>query len=371
MRAVAVFPKERHVRLVDHPQPEILAPTQVAIRVREVGVCGTDREIATGAHGAPPEGAAYLVMGHEALGEVVEVGTSVTRLGAGDLVVPTVRRPCKDMRCRACAMGRPDFCVSGEFAQRGIQGAHGYLAERVVDEQRYMVTVPAELRDVAVLTQPLSVAEAALRQLEDHQRRLPWAEDFDGSAGRPPMRVAVVIGAGPVGALAALALRVRGYDTLIYSREARGKKSALAESFGIGWASRREETPEELALRVGPIDVILEASGASPLAFEALPALGPNGVFVFTGIPGRKAPVPRELGNVMPGIVLRNQAVLGVTNPSVEAYRAAVQDLALFARRWPTILPQLVTSRAPVADAKDVLEGPARGFKEVLTFEAD
>ena len=89
-------------------------------------------------------------------------------------------------------------------------------------------------------------------------------------------------------------------------------------------------------------------------------------MFVFTGIPGRRGPVPRELGNVMPGIVLGNQAVLGVTNPSADAYRAAVADLALFARRWPTLLPQLVTSRRPVAEAREVLEGSARGVKEVL-----
>jgi len=369
MRAVAVMASERQLRSVDHPEPQILSPTQIAIRVRDVGVCGTDREIAAGAYGSPPEGERYLVIGHEAVGEVVEVGTSVTRLRKGDLVVPTVRRPCRDMRCRACAQGRPDFCVSGEFGQRGIRAVHGYLAERVVDEQRYMVPVPPELRDVAVLTQPLSVAEAALRQVEEFQQRLPWAEEFEGEAGRPPARIAVVIGAGPVGALAALALRVRGWQTFIHSREPRGKKSALAESFGIGWSSRREETLEELSRRAGPIDLVLEASGASPLAFEALPALGPNGVFVFTGIPGRKAPVPRELGNVMPGIVLRNQAVLGVTNPSVDAYRAAVQDLALFSRRWPTLVPQLITSRRPIDEAKDVLEGTARGFKEVITLE--
>jgi threonine dehydrogenase-like Zn-dependent dehydrogenase len=369
MRAVAVFPRVPEVRVVDHPEPQILASSQVAIRVKEVGICGTDHEIASGAHGAPPDGSPYLVLGHEALGEVVEVGTSVSRLRRGDLVIPTVRRPCRDMHCRACAAGRPDFCVTGEFLQRGIRGAHGYLADRVVDEQRYMVPVPGELRDVAVLTQPLSVAEAALRLVEDVQRRLPWAEDVEGSTGRSAERVAVVIGAGPVGALAALALRVRGYSTVIYSREPRGRKSELVESFGLGWASRRDESPAELAARVGQIDLMVEAAGASPLAFEALPSLGPNGVFVFTGIPGRKAPVPRELASVMPGIVLRNQAVLGVTNPSPDAYRAALQDLALFSRRWPLLLPQLVTSRSPAEHAADVLAGPARGFKEVLTLE--
>jgi threonine dehydrogenase-like Zn-dependent dehydrogenase len=343
----------------------------VLLRIREVGVCGTDRDIAAGAYGDPPEGERYLVVGHEAIGEVVEVGTSVNRFRKGDLVVPTVRRPCRGVPCRACAMGRPDYCATGEFAARGIRGAHGYLAERVVDEQRYMVPVPAELRDVAVLTQPLSLAEAALKRVEEYQRRLPWAEEYEGQAGRPTARRAVVIGAGPVGALAALALEVRGFDTVIHSREPRAKKSALAEAFGIGWSSSRDETIEELARRIGAIDVVLEASGASPLAFEALAALGPNGVFVFTGIPGRKGPVPRELAGVMPGIVIRNQAVLGVTNPSADDYRAAVQDLALFARRWPALLPQLVTTRAPFDDAREVLAGSARGFKEVLVLAGE
>lgn len=368
MRAVAVVPGERGVRLVDHPEPQLLAPTHVALRVREVGVCGTDREIAAGKHGEAPEDAPYLVLGHEALGEVVEVGTSVTRLKRGDLVVPTVRRPCRDRRCRACAMGRPDFCETGAFTQRGIRRAHGYLAERVVDEQRYMVPVPPELRDVGVLAQPLGVAEAAIRQVEDLQRRLPWADDPDGASTRPPAHVAVVIGAGPVGVLSALALRVRGYETFVHSREPRGKKSALVESFGVRWSSEREEAIDALARRIGPVDVMLEASGASPSAFAALPALGANGVFVFTGIPGRRGPVPRELGNVMPGIVLGNQAVLGVTNPSADAYRAAVADLALFARRWPSLLPQLVTSRRPLDQAAEVLGGAPRGLKEVLTL---
>ncbi len=368
MRALAVFPKERSLRVVDHPAPEILASTQVEIRIREVGICGTDREIAAHKYGTPPEESDYLVLGHEALGEVVDFGTSVHRMRRGDLVVPTMRRPCRDRSCTSCGMGRPDFCLSGGFAQRGIRGAHGFLIERVVDEVRYMIPVPAELRDVAVLAQPLSVAETALRQLEDVQRRLPWAQLSEDSTARPSSTSAVVVGSGPVGLLAALALRVRGYETLIYSREGRGRKSTLVESFGIGWASSREEPFEEVARRIGGVDVILEASGASPLAFETLPHLGPNGAFVFTGIPGRKAPVPREIASVFPGIVLKNQVVLGVTNPSADAYRAAVQDLALFARRWPTALPQLVTSRVPLEEAAGLLEGSPRGLKEVVTL---
>ncbi len=370
MRAAAVFPKEKRFRLVDHDEPRARGSMDVVVRVLEVGLCGTDREIAAFLYGTPPPEAPYLVVGHEALGEVVETGGGVRRLRPGDLVVPTVRRPCHDVGCRACRMGRPEFCQTGAFRQRGIRGAHGYLADRIVDEARFIYAVPRELRDVAVLTQPLSVAEQAMVHIADVQRRLPWERpaDVEEAPPEPVERRALVLGAGPVGVLGALALLVRGYRTTIFSREPRGKKAALVESFGIGFASSREEGLADAARRLGSLDVIYEATGAGPLAFEALPLLGPNGVFVFTGIPGRKAPLPREMGALLPEIVLRNQVVLGVTNPGGDAYRAAVEDLGLFARRWPMALPQLVTARHPLEEAGDLLRAPApaQGIKEVV-----
>src|SRR5262245_48866997 len=116
MRAVAVHPKTRSVHLVDHPEPRIERPTDVKVRILEVGVCGTDREICAFEYGTPPAGSDYLVIGHESLGEVVEVGTKVTRVKKGDLVVPMVRRPCTIDTCRACRSERQDFCYTGEFS---------------------------------------------------------------------------------------------------------------------------------------------------------------------------------------------------------------------------------------------------------------
>ncbi len=369
MKATAVFPKERQLRVVDHPEPRLLAPTQVVLRILEVGLCGTDREIASFQYGTPPDDSPYLVMGHEALAEVVEVGTSVRRLSPGDLVVPTVRRPCRDVDCRACAMGRPDFCLTGKYTQRGIRGAHGYLAEQVVDEMRYLHHVPRELRDVAVLAQPLGIAEQAIAQLEDVQRRLPWTHMPPDSGGLTWESQAVVLGAGPVGVLGALALVVRGWHVTVFSREARGEKSRLVESFGIGYATEKDETIADLAHRLGNVDVIFEATGASPIAYEAMQSLGANGVFIFTGIPGRKSPVPRELSKLMQGMVMKNQVLFGTVNPGGDAYRAAVQDLALFSRRWPQVLPKLVTDRRPLEESPDLLRSPARGIKEVVAID--
>ena len=92
MTAVSVFPGKREVALVDHPAPALSSPTAVKLKMLEIGVCGTDKEIAAFAYGTPPPKSDYLVLGHESLGEVVEVGSAASRLKPGNLVVTMVRR---------------------------------------------------------------------------------------------------------------------------------------------------------------------------------------------------------------------------------------------------------------------------------------
>jgi len=142
MKAVAVFPSRKELKVIDHPEPKIESPTQAKLRMLDIGVCGTDKEIARFDYGTPPAGSDYLVIGHESLGRVVEVGSQATSVKVGDLVVTMVRRPCGHPECVACAAGRQDFCFTGDFTERGIKGRHGYMTESVVDDQRFMVIVP-------------------------------------------------------------------------------------------------------------------------------------------------------------------------------------------------------------------------------------
>jgi glucose 1-dehydrogenase len=121
MRAIAVTPTEKKVSIIDQPEPTISSPTDVKLRMIEAGVCGTDREICAFEYGTPPPGTADLVIGHESLGEVVEVGPKVSRVKIGDLVVPMVRRPCPHDYCPACRAGHQDFCFTGDFTERGIK----------------------------------------------------------------------------------------------------------------------------------------------------------------------------------------------------------------------------------------------------------
>lgn len=162
MKAVAVFPQTREVRVIEHEAPRMTEPDQVKLRILDIGICGTDKEICAFEYGTPPPGSDYLVIGHESLGEVIEVGPAASRVNVCDLVVPTVRRPCPHPECRPCRSGYPDFCSTGDYTERGIKEAHGFMTEEVVDHERYMHVVPPELRDVAVLTEPLTIAEKFL-----------------------------------------------------------------------------------------------------------------------------------------------------------------------------------------------------------------
>ena len=73
MQALAVFPSKKSLQLIDLPRPKLQNATDVLLRVREVGLCGTDREISSFEYGSPPPGSDHLILGHESLAEVVEV----------------------------------------------------------------------------------------------------------------------------------------------------------------------------------------------------------------------------------------------------------------------------------------------------------
>src|SRR5258708_26682802 len=98
MKAIEVFPATREVKLTDRAEPTLTEPTQVKLRMLDVGVCGTDKEICSFEYGSPPHGSASLILGHESLGEVIEVGTPGDDLQLGDLAVPMRRRPCSPPR---------------------------------------------------------------------------------------------------------------------------------------------------------------------------------------------------------------------------------------------------------------------------------
>lgn len=368
MRAVGVIPNKRELGMLSHTAPRIAGPNQVKIRTIEVGICGTDREICNFDYGTPPDGSEYLVLGHEALGEVVEVGSEISALRPGDLVVPTVRRPCPHETCPSCRDDRQDFCMTGDFTERGIKMTHGFMTEYFVDEEKHLNFVSQDLRDVAVLVEPLTVAEKAIAQVWQVQSRLPWNTN-DGVGGRGQGKTAVVLGAGPVGILGAMALIVNGFKTFVYSRSAKpNPKAALVESIGATYISSETVPVREFGEQVGNIDLVYEAVGSGRIAFDVLKILGLNGIFVFTGIPGHKPAIPIDADLIMRQMVLKNQVAVGTVNADRPAFENAIHNLSIFKKRWPKAVQSLITGRFPLDSYRDLLLGKASGIKNVITL---
>jgi glucose 1-dehydrogenase len=368
MKAVAVFPATRELRLIDIAEPSITEPTQVKLRMLDVGICGTDKEICSFEYGTPPDGSESLIIGHESLGEVIEVGRGVDNLKVGDLVVTMVRRPCRRPECRPCRSGHQDFCTTEDYTERGIKGRHGFMTEFVVDDAAYMQVVPPELRDVAVLVEPLTIAAKAFSESLKIMRRLPWFHpDQLREPGARPYR-AVVLGSGAVGLLGAMALRSIGFETYVYARSpAPNLKAQVVEAIGATYVSA-QDTSEQLGHLIGSVDLVYEAVGASQVAFAAMKVLGPNSIFVFTGVPALRAPVQVDADLIMRNAVLKNQVILGSVNAGKSEYQAAIRDLGVITQRWPAAVRTLITGRYPLDAYRDVLCGGSDGIKSVLTF---
>jgi threonine dehydrogenase-like Zn-dependent dehydrogenase len=362
MKAVGVFPGKHEVKLIEQAEPQVSAPDDVKLRMIAVGVCGTDHEICAFEYGTPPPGSDHFVLGHESLAEVVETGSAVTRVHRGDLVVVTVRRPCGHSNCVACCSGRPDFCLTGDYHEHGIKDMDGFMTEIVVDSERYLNLVPGELREVGMLVEPLTIAEKGLMQVRGIQQRLPWT----GYRHR-----ALVLGAGPVGLLGAMALVEEGFDTFVYSREpVPNPRADIVAAIGAQYRSGEQEPVEKLAAEIGNIDLIYEATGASQFAFEVMPFLGANGIYVFTGVPGKDQEVKLDTGTIMKNLVLKNQVVFGTVNAGIDAFQAAIRDLTAFYARWPAQVKALITGRYPMDAFADLVFGRAGGIKNIIQVGA-
>ena len=364
MKALTVVPRTPNSASVrdDIPEPALDGDRAVKVRVLRVGLDGTDREINAGDYGAPPPGVDYLILGHEGFGVVTEVGPAVNELSPGDYVVSIVRQAGESIYD---AIGTPDFTTDDSYHEHGINLVHGFLTEFYVEDAGRLVLVPQGLRGVGVLLEPTTVVEKGIAQAYEIQRRLRvWQP-----------RRAAVLGAGTIGLLATLVLRLRGLDVTVFGRDvAPYLNSELVEALGARYLSTQQTSLAEAAETHGPFDLMFEATGFSPLVFEAMGVLGRNGVLVLSSVTGgdRRTEVPSDALNL--GFVLGNKVMVGTVNASRIDFESGVRDLAMAQARWPGWLDRLLTH--PVAgldDAPKALEllgtpGAIKVFVEVAAL---
>src|SRR5262249_38834874 len=221
----------------------------------------------------------------------------------------------------------------------------------------YLHAVPPSLRNVAVLVEPLTIAEKALAQVRHVRERLG-----SRAGGRALVSGARPGGLLPAGGLAAPGPRSHGWS-LAPGADAR---AALVDAVGARYVPAERESLAALGARLGNVDVLFEAAGAPPVTFQALDALGHNGVLVLFGLPGLPSPFEVDAASLVRTLVLKNQVVIGTINAGHADFMAAIRDLSAFEMRWPGVLRRLITHRVPLEAYADVLRPGAAGIKTVL-----
>ncbi|MFZ3360971.1 MAG: alcohol dehydrogenase catalytic domain-containing protein, partial [Xanthobacteraceae bacterium] len=220
MRALTVAPGTANsAKLEDVPEPP-KSDGAVLVRALALGVCGTDREIVSGAYGWAPPGQKRLIIGHESLGKVQEAPPGCG-FAPGDLVVGIVRRP-DPVPCPCCAVGEWDMCRNGRYTERGIKERNGYGSDFFRIEPGFLIKLDPSLGGNGVLVEPTSVVAKAWDHTERiGERSRAWAP-----------KTLLVTGAGPIGLLAAMIGAQRGLDVHVLDHNEKGRKKEMVRELG-------------------------------------------------------------------------------------------------------------------------------------------
>ena len=322
MRA-AVLNRPGEVEVVERPSPEP-GPHEVLVRVRAVGVCGSDTHYYDHGRIGRFVVESPMVLGHESAGVIEAVGEHVDPARVGQRVSIEPGVPCRS--CQQCLAGRYNLCPDMVF--HATPPVDGTLAELVTIHEAFAHPVPDSVSDeAAALLEPLSVGIWACRK---------------GAVG-PGSRV-LVTGAGPIGIVAAQVARSSGAAEVVIA-DVNPHRLAAAEELGATRTVDTSETTLEQAYAGQPApEVLLECSGHPGATADGIRALAPAGVAVLVGMGGDELPLPLSV---------------------VQERELTVTGTFRYANTWPTAialvatgqvdLDAMVTARFPLAEAERAL----------------
>jgi threonine dehydrogenase-like Zn-dependent dehydrogenase len=347
MRALTVEPGSPNSLRLEDMAPPPHSDGAVLVRALALGICGTDREIDEGKYGWAPPGQKRLILGHESLGEVEEAPAH-SGFKSGDLVVGIVRRP-DPVPCPACAAGEWDMCLNGKYTERGIKQRNGYGCEQFRVEADFLVKLDPALGKLGVLLEPASIVAKAWEQVERIASRAPFFKP----------RSALVTGAGPVGLLAALMAKQRGFEVHVLDRAADGPKPALVRDLGATYHAGDPGSLEP--------DIVVECTAANPVVLDVIQRVAPDGIVCLAGVSATGHKTDIDVGAISRSIVLKNDTVFGSVNANRRHYRDAAEALAKANKAW---LARVISRRVPLERWQEVLEVRPDDVKVVLDFAA-
>ena len=327
-------------------KPEIKKPAEVLIKIKQVGLDGTDFNMVKYDSKDIAETRKEIVLGHELLGVVEKTGRKVRSVKKGNFITMTVRRGCNI--CPPCLHEQSDMCMTGLFTERGIHKLDGFLTNYVVDDEKYILKLPKGLEKYGIFVEPLSIAEKGIEQIRQIQSRMPWAckhpnHSFD-SKDWGGCKTAFVIGAGPLGILATSLLRLADVNTYVLERkEEEHIKIKTIKKLGAKYIDIRKVSIPEAFKIAGDVHIIFEASGASEFAINIIPYMSRSSIYVMTGIPKGELKATFDAHAILRQIVRYNQVIVGTVNSNKRHFEMAIKDIPEINKKFDNILDKIIT----------------------------
>ena len=352
MKAIAVRRGTPEPVIIEKPRPEP-GPGEALVRTLRVGVDGTDHEVIAGGHGGFPADEDHLVLGHEAVGVVED--PNGTELEAGDVVIPTVRRPPNGPN-EYFQRGEADMAPAGQYFERGIVGQHGYMSEYFTSPAEHLVPIPERQAPLGFLIEPISITEKALELAYASRSSFEWAPES-----------ALVLGNGSLGLLT-LGMLDQVYDRVycLGRRDRPDPTIDIMDELGATYVDSRETPVDEVNDAFEPMDFIFEATGYAPHAVQSVHALAPNGVVALLGVPG-STEYEFDVGALHGELVLHNKAMVGSVNSNVGHFEAATDSLDALPE-W--LLDDLVTGIYDVDEFRKAFVDDNTVIKTAIEFSA-
>ena len=363
--SVAAFTGSPVPKLIEPLPVDAPEPGEVCCETLMLGICGTDRDILESTSPVCPLDSEYLVLGHECLARVVQVGSGVTNCAAGDLVVPAVRRPRQQEDSAGQIRRRVDMVPWGDYVERGIVAEHGFSLPTWIDRPEFLFPVPSEIKDVAVLAEPISVSEKAVREAEQIQdARL--GDEWQRRAPR-----VLITGLGPIAFAAAIVCRARDWPVTIYGRDDPDSfRAGLVTKFDCDYVNEGTYSWSLPDVEQDGFDLILECTGNDVVMMQAAGTLASCGILVWEGSTRLPQPCQHNVAEIMRAGILRNHVYLGTVNNAPVDMAAALEHLVSQRPRYGSAIRQLVTRRISVDDSLWHYQHRERqGVKTVVVFD--
>jgi threonine dehydrogenase-like Zn-dependent dehydrogenase len=263
-----------------------------------------------------------------------------------------------------------DLLPFGHYIERGIAFEHGFSQATWLDRPEHLFLVDPQIQSVAVLTEPLSVAEKGINEAVAVQR----GRMGDSVWNDPPPRV-LVTGMGPIGFSALVACRCRQWSVTMYGRDkADSFRACLAVDCGASylsddeldaWLNNIEDRIED-----DGFDLILECTGSDEVMLRVSQLLVSCGVMVWVGSSRIPRPRSHNVSLLMRNGILRNHIHLGTVNAAPRDFQQALDHLKQFYAERPRTLESLITDRvAPTESLWHYIHRATQGIKTVLMYD--